>query len=361
MQLHDNWCLENLSCHDRGYETMACYAVELAHVSNLASKQIKASTIRLYLRQVASFLLLFDGCARDYTKDPSDPQKWHPRITATLNELTRWEQMPDKKEPYTPSMLDWQRDHASSFASSSIEAAIADWAELGLFAGLRGGEWCQPSQHSGLSHYTLAIDGSSLTFTLNDFTFMDNRGGVLSLSAVLRDPSKAMRVRVTWRWQKNQNNGESQVYSRTHATMERNAVAPCIRIVTRFVTLLGPSASHLPVAIFRDHTGQTRYIWRDLAERHIRQAASAVYSIPTRSKTLLAWTAHSFRIGAAVILHDGGQPGAFIQKKLRWRSNSFMEYLRNTLRTAATHLHAVNAAVTADRSPDGPAPFIRTT
>ena len=44
---------------------------------------------------------------------------------------------------------------------------------------------------------------------------------------------------------------------------------------------------------------------------------------------LQLWSAHSLRVGACVILHTMGFTGTQIKFLLRWKSDTFMMYLRN--------------------------------
>eukprot|EP00957_Ditylum_brightwellii_P200101 15253970-Ditylum_brightwellii.AAC.1 len=50
---------------------------------------------------------------------------------------------------------------------------------------------------------------------------------------------------------------------------------------------------------------------------------------------------HSIRVGACVLLHISGKDGDFIQLRLRWKSDTFRLYLRNTTLLAGQHCQAV--------------------
>jgi hypothetical protein len=64
----------------------------------------------------------------------------------------------------------------------------------------------------------------------------------------------------------------------------------------------------------------------------MRNIAAAVYqlSFDKHKEELQRWSSHSLRVGACVILHSMNFSTTQIQWLLRWRSDSFKVYLRNT-------------------------------
>ena len=73
---------------------------------------------------------------------------------------------------------------------------------------------------------------------------------------------------------------------------------------------------------------------------HFREAATEVHGI-TDKKELSLYSAHSMRVTAAVLLHQANKSGSYIKIRLRWASDTFMMYLRNTLEQAKQHVNAV--------------------
>jgi hypothetical protein len=66
-----------------------------------------------------------------------------------------------------------------------------------------------------------------------------------------------------------------------------------------------------------------------------------VFDIPAGHKDLLAWSCHSICITAANLLHRTWFSDSYIKNCLRWRSNTFLMYLRNTFYTADQHTKAI--------------------
>jgi hypothetical protein len=78
----------------------------------------------------------------------------------------------------------------------------------------------------------------------------------------------------------------------------------------------------------------------------MRETACRLYQLdPFKDKAALQlWSAHSLRVGACVILHTMGFTESQIKWILRWRSNAFMVYLRNTAVLARQHVDVMDAA-----------------
>ena len=73
----------------------------------------------------------------------------------------------------------------------------------------------------------------------------------------------------------------------------------------------------------------------------LRQTAHKVFDIPADHKDLLAWSCHSIHVTAANLLHRAKFSDSYIKNRLRWRSDTFLMYLRNTFFTADQHTNAV--------------------
>jgi hypothetical protein len=132
---------------------------------------------------------------------------------------------------------------------------------------------------------------------------------------------------------KNGQHNETRIWVRNQCFPVRCKIRAMLRIVRRFVGLVGPRYD-LPLSIYRDpSTGAITNFDSNVIRTHLREAASAVYHIdPNTSEgqtTLARWSSHSFRIGACIILYASGFTDTQIKHILRWKSDSFRRYLRN--------------------------------
>ena len=74
-------------------------------------------------------------------------------------------------------------------------------------------------------------------------------------------------------------------------------------------------------------------------DKHLKLAAKSAHGI-TATADLKKFTPHSPRVGACVLLHIMGKLPDFIKKRLRWRSDSYEDYLRHIDHVADDHVKA---------------------
>ena len=74
----------------------------------------------------------------------------------------------------------------------------------------------------------------------------------------------------------------------------------------------------------------------------LQHSASAVFNIKKSSPSLKLWSTHSIRVTAANLLHRAKFADSFIQTRLRWKSTTFLMYLRNTIYSAQAHTKALS-------------------
>jgi hypothetical protein len=87
--------------------------------------------------------------------------------------------------------------------------------------------------------------------------------------------------------------------------------------------------------------GARRLITVSQVTTFLRHVACKVFNIPAGHKDLLAWSCHSIGVTAANLLHRARFSDSFIKNRLRWRSDTFLMYLRNTFYTADQHTAAI--------------------
>jgi hypothetical protein len=93
---------------------------------------------------------------------------------------------------------------------------------------------------------------------------------------------------------------------------------------------------NLPLAVYRDRNGQKVYLTSAALTRYIRDVARTVH--PNMSQTdIQKFSCHSIRVWACVLLHEAGKKGDYIKKRLRWLSDAYRVYLRDTDVLASQH------------------------
>jgi hypothetical protein len=117
-------------------------------------------------------------------------------------------------------------------------------------------------------------------------------------------------------------------------------------IVQRYIRLIGYDQPDVPLAVYQNPTTKKIHtITSSEIDTKLRQLASSVYNInPVTNKSDLAcWSSHSLRVEACQILYAHGFHPFEIKALLRWRSDSFMEYLRDIAWVARKRNDAIAA------------------
>ena len=198
-------------------------------------------------------------------------------------------------------------------------------------------------QNRHFGHHVL-VEGTdeARAFTLSDIEFLTIGRKKLTLAEALRCPMMVARARIRWRYQKNGDNGDTREYSRNS---DIDCIEALLNIVRNFVNIMGTDCN-TPVGLYRNDDGSVEYIHEALITRVFKAAAIAVYDFdPVQDKTELSkFTSHSLRVGACCMLYSSGVSETKLKYLLRWRSDSFLAYLRNLASVTDDQNRAVSAA-----------------
>ena len=327
MKLTDDLYLQHVSQPRRNWQ-LALYAVHLATGHSVFCKAIKASTITSYLRDIAKFLGRFSPVDSRYCS--AADRVLAPCIKEVTEEVIRWEKVPNRREPFTIEMWKYLFSLRGTCPSDRIIDCITDWTACGLYGGFRKTEWAQDDSHAALDNPQLDIHEVPKAFRLADIIWKTASSVRLSLSDALANEASVGRAILTFKAQKNGDNGATRLFTRNHSFPAMCFIRNLLRIVKRFIRLVG-ATSDKPLCICQDALGKLRYITSNDINYVFRRAAAAVYKLDpvADAKSLTLWSSHSLRVGACVILHAMGFTDVQIMWLLRWNSTAFMTYLRN--------------------------------
>jgi hypothetical protein len=128
-------------------------------------------------------------------------------------------------------------------------------------------------------------------------------------------------------------------------------VRAMLRIAKRAHRLQLPAL--YPAAVYFDpRTSSHLKITGRCVTTFLRSVARSVYKLPATSPQLNLWSPHSIRVTAANLLHQARFSDSFIENCLRWKSDSFLMYLRNTFYTADQHSKALSIDITPPTTAD---------
>ena len=351
MKWDDDYTLEDTTDTRRGLLQLAMYAMHVGTGNSLFCRTIKVATVKQYVRAAATFLALFGERPRDFRKEfPTDTRDAR-IINSVYDELARWEKQPKRREPYTTEMLGDLANTVSSTRQGrdSLLAATLDWFECGLFAGFRKSEWAQDAYKTSMDDYKKDFKHEARAFCLRDIRFEDNKRRRLAAAQVVDNDADETITKcwLTFRTQKNGQNGEEKLFTRNLKKGGHDLVRPMLRILRRFARLKGMNDFNTPLALYRNEGDEfPRFITSTDIERCMRQSAARVYKLdPAKDfEALQLWSAHSLRVGACNLLHAMGYTESQIQWLLRWRSLAFMAYLRNMVFLANRHTQTMDKA-----------------
>ena len=147
-------------------------------------------------------------------------------------------------------------------------------------------------------------------------------------------------VEIEWRNQKNIDNGQKIPYTKNKKCPRICGVAAAYCIRRRADRLKSPY--HYPLGVHRTGTtsSNTFITGEDIGDL-LHTVAAKVYNLNASKRQdreiLKRYSAHSMRVTAANILHRMGKSDSYIQTRLRWKSTTFLMYLRNTIYAADEH------------------------
>jgi hypothetical protein len=336
------------------FDLFAMYTVHLGMGHTLLYYTIKEATIRRYLNEAASSIV---ETRQNYKLHfPQAQLSWFhplrhhgeskmaPAITACLDEIKRWENMPNRREPLTIDMIYFQKTQCSSNTPFSEQQVMFDFEVVGIFAGLRLGEWAQDDHVRRLDQIRRNIDGTPTAFIIGDLEFFSTNKRRMTLAEALIRLDLVLQIDVRWRFQKNGEINQKKSFIRVGIRgTTLCGVSAWLRIVIRWKSL-NLDVNH-PLAVFTDtglETGTVQFIRPTHINTALQLAARVVYNIQDE-ESLARFTSHSVRMGACVSLHAAGISQMDIKFALRWKSETFYTYLRNLpCQAARTHAAVVN-------------------
>jgi hypothetical protein len=152
---------------------------------------------------------------------------------------------------------------------------------------------------------------------------------------------------ITYRFQKNGDNGQKIDYATNHSDPKTCAARAAKRIKLRAPRFgLTPT---MPLACYKANKGTKKLNWfhSNLIRALLQSMATTTYNVPNAAELKergYIFSSHSIRVGATVMLHVAGAADSFIQTRLRWKSSTLLIYLRNMPRLAVKHLQLLHHA-----------------
>ena len=129
-------------------------------------------------------------------------------------------------------------------------------------------------------------------------------------------------------------------YNRILEYPEACPVENGLNIVAR-AQVLGNTEPDDPLCVYRDKNGDVKYLTGTDVTAYFREVMHTVMPNISDEELKLIST-HSIRVYACVLLSEAGKDGTYIKLRLRWLSECFNIYLRNTKTITAQHTDALS-------------------
>ncbi|KAL7525503.1 hypothetical protein ACHAXR_001038, partial [Thalassiosira sp. AJA248-18] len=308
------------------------YTIEVARKKTLDDAKCKVGTIKAYLRVV-----------NKHYRENGCPELWNPKDESDASILLKaqesFEKEPARRSPLHPYVLA-KMCELSKEDPLGFKACVWDFTGLGRFGGFRQQEFAMDSKKS-IKQYVLP-DGSTVVrcFTTGDFIMYDKYN--VRIKDPLRKRAMIMFLGTHFGVQKNRMNGQIVNHARLPAYPEYCPVNLGCSILTR-AQLLGYDKPDDPLCVYRDDDGDTVFLTGVDVTAYYRLITKLV--LPNISDEELSLiSTHSIRVTACVLLHEAGKDGPYIKLRLRWLSNCFEIYLRNTNTITMQHGVALESA-----------------
>lgn len=277
-------------------------------------------------------------------------------VSVILDAVKKYEEVPRRREMIHDAMY----EHLVSTYRTrlkvdpdSLVPSLIEWLLLARWVGPRRAEWCSdsPTSWETIDDPEWGDRPNARPFIFDDMVFTTSTGRKITFpKSVWSDPhadlpSDVAYLELTFRKQKNNDNYQKLTYGRLTKRPVMCPVRAAFRIWCRGKRL-GLSGTH-PAAVYASTLGDTGYrlIQGSDCNRLLRRTAMLVFHLKQNSPDLKLWSTHSLRVTACNLLHRAKFSDSYIKNRLRWRSDSFLMYLRNTFYTADEHVKALDLEI----------------
>ncbi len=228
------------------------------------------------------------------------------------------------------------RDGASQ---DSFKAVMTDFLIVIRLLGLRVAEYAQTTQNEIDVHEYPSGKRVIKALTPLDFIIHDKNNAIINEKNTATDLTVLKNVKVTFRIQKNRENGQSITLKTDNKHPEICPVRAAYRILQR-AKRLGQDDDQ-PLGVFINHHGIKKYLTGSKIAKLLQAVAQKVHPHMTREE-ISRFSLHSGRVWAVVLLDEAGMPPEFIKSWLRYLSDAYRLYLRNTSVIQSKHINALN-------------------
>ena len=319
-----------------------CYVTWLLSGNSLPVKDnpgkrfyIKVGTIKGYLREVNKHYVL---------NDKPKPYDYgiKTRTVRLLEEQAKFEEDCARRAPLPDKVImrlyELARDSGDPHCFRTVMWHIVN---KGRYLGFRRQEYAMERQDK-IDYYLLPSGARVMrAFAVEDIKFFDSSGLQLARLPQTQEAREAIDAAgALFKIQKNRQNGQLQRCQRNRRYRKFCFVESAIALVDNAI-FLGQDWTD-PLCVYREGLTTKMLTGHDVTN-YLRFVTHLVYPNISPAELNLIST-HSVRVTAAVLLHEAGKDASYIKLRLRWLSDCFLVYLRNTRVIMIQHNKALEPA-----------------
>lgn len=263
---------------------------------------------------------------------PIDFKDSEDMVNILVSNLAKEEDIANQRSPFTPQMVNEFFRRGQTADPDSLEALVLDIIKGGRGMGYRASE-TSTTTNSRPDYYTYPGSRRKVVKAVCEDWWMGYDENGNAVDDVVADEDRVEKLKILWKFQKNRRNNEPVSYKRNRNS-EFCMVTTNISMIKR-ARRLG-QREDLPLCVYRDANGRMKYLTSSDLTKYIREVAKAAHPSMTK-KEIMKFSCHSIRVWACVLLHEAGKKGDYIKKRLRWLSDCYRVYLRDTDTLAAQH------------------------
>lgn len=321
-------------CNDSNItdDIMARYITFLLSGHTINRINIQAATIEGYMREVN----------RHYEshnlRKPFDKKAKTSTAARLLRDQEKAEKDPARREPLPHNalvkMMELGQEEPLGF-----RGVVWDIVGLGRYGGFRCQEFAMDNPHD-IKYYTMP-NGAVVTraFVVRNIRFRD--GARSEIRDIFGNRDRIEETGQEYDVQKNRRNGQVIWCRRVREHAAFCPVELALRLVWRAETL--GQGREDPLCVYKDGRGLKKYLTGHDVTEYLRFCVRLTNPSISDEELKLIST-HSIRVTACVLLAEAGKDGWYIKLRLRWLSDCYEIYIRNTSRIAEMHNIALSDA-----------------
>ena len=246
-----------------------------------------------------------------------------PLLAQTLNGWDKQDPGVKKKMPVEADVPELLVDVGLEEDATELTKAVGDLTLMAFYFLLRVGEYTVKGSRKQ--------NKQTVQFKMEDVTFFKKRGdGILKQLPATADAETILAADAVTLKLDNQKNGWKNVCMSHHANGLGDK-CPVKAIGKRFIHIRGHTRDRKELLSAYFEKGERKDVKDNDIRAALKMAAAALDYEGTRGIPTEKIDTHSLRVGGANALSLNGYSVEHIQKMGRWRSNTFLEYIRESL------------------------------